>query len=251
MVKRVYGWKRDLPDERDFVKVTPPTPTPASVDLRSNCPPVWDQGDLGCCSGHAIAAAIEYEFIHAKQHDWMPSRLFIYYNEREIEGTVDQDCGARLRDGIKVVAKRGVCPESLWGYDISKFASKPKTACYQEALKNLALRYESVPQTAQGIEHVLAGGHPVIFGFMVYPSFETPQVAATGIAAMPKPGEQSVGGHAVLAVGYDKEKKQFLVRNSWGEKWGRHGYFYLPYDYMLSSELAHDFWAITVMSDGD
>ena len=130
-----YGWIRDLPDHRDFMYSVPVATLqalPSSVDLRPHCPPVYDQGQLGSCTANAIAGALQFDEIkeHKNGHS-TPSRLFIYYNERVIEGTVTSDSGAQLRDGVKTVAKQGICPEKVWPYNISKFAVKPLNASLQ------------------------------------------------------------------------------------------------------------------------
>ena len=126
-VKR-FGWVPDIPDARDFMFSAPETvllALPKRVNLTSKMPAVYDQGQLGSCTANAIGAAFEYEQLQQKQKDFMPSRLFIYYNERAIEGTVDSDSGAMIRDGIKSVAKLGVCPEDVWPYDVARFMEKP------------------------------------------------------------------------------------------------------------------------------
>jgi C1A family cysteine protease len=110
-VKRVveYGWVHDLADARDFVYAAPltrfPQGLPASVDLRTECPPVYDQGQLGSCTAKGIAGAIDFDQHKQGTKEFTPSRLFIYYNERVIEGTVKQDSGAQVRDGIKSVGE--------------------------------------------------------------------------------------------------------------------------------------------------
>ena len=169
------------------------------------------------------------------------SRLYIYFNERALEGTIDFDSGAQIRDGIKVLAKFGVCPESSWPYDISQFTRKPTAACYKEGLKHRISSYHRL-QTLDEMLNCLAEGFPFVFGFTVYESFESLKVAQTGIAPMPKKTERALGGHAVMAVGYDQKQKRFIVRNSWGTQWGQAGYFTLPYAYIET--LASDFWTI-------
>ena len=243
-----YGWVPDLPDARDHLYAAPPqylSNLPAAVDLRDQCPKeIYDQGQLGSCTGNAIAAAFEFALLKQKLTDFMPSRLFIYYNERVIEGTVGSDSGAQIRDGIKSVNKQGVCPESEWPYDITKFTDRPPDSCYQEALRHQVTSYQRVPQLANQLKGCLAHGFPFVFGFTVYDSFESDEVAKTGDAPMPVTGEQVLGGHAVLAVGYDNAKQRFIVRNSWGESWGQGGYFTMPYAYLIDRTLAQDFWAI-------
>src|SRR5471032_300397 len=113
-----YGWIPDLPDQRDIIfsaQRDALAVTPALVDLRSQCPPVYDQGQLGSCTANGIGGAIHFERLKQQAApDFVPSRLFIYYNERVIEHTVQSDAGAQIRDGIKTVAKQGDCPETEW-----------------------------------------------------------------------------------------------------------------------------------------
>ncbi|OBI93157.1 hypothetical protein A9X00_14205 [Mycobacterium sp. 1245805.9] len=232
---------------------------PPEYDLRPSMPAVYDQGQLGSCTGNAIAAAMEYERDRQGLSDFIPSRLFIYYNERALEGTVSSDSGAMIRDGIKVVNREGVCPETLWPYDIGVFTVKPPKRCYVAAEKDKAVQYEAI-QTLGQLKDAIASSLAVVFGFTVYQSFESQSVADTGVMPMPKPGEATVGGHAVLAVGYSDPKGHLIVRNSWGSSWGDQGYFYMPYQYLTGSKdvsdsspinkahLASDFWAIQAVS---
>jgi C1A family cysteine protease len=244
MNKQIYGWKPDLPDQRDFLyKLAVPVAVPPKVDLRQFCPPVYDQGQLGSCTANAIGAAMEFEQIKKKATPFVPSRLFIYYNERSMEGTVNSDSGAMIRDGVKSVNKLGVCKETTWPYIIAKFKTKPVKKAFTEGLKYESKVYSSVGQDMNSVKSCLASGDPIVFGFTVYESFEGPDVAKNGIMPMPAKKEKSLGGHAVLAVGYDDSKKWMIIRNSWSNKWGDKGYFYMPYDYFFS-KLTSDFWVI-------
>ncbi len=248
-----YGWIPDLPDARDHLYAAPAAvmaALPPKADLRPQCPPVYDQGQLGSCTGNAIAAAIQFDRMKQKlSPDFVPSRLFIYYNERVIEGTVSTDSGAQIRDGIKAVAKQGACPEPDWPYDIAKFAVRPPRADYTEALGDRAVSYSRLAHNPNLLKGCLASGYPFVFGFTVYESFESQAVAQSGIVPMPSPSEQVIGGHAVLAVGYDDGSQRFTVRNSWGASWGSDGYFMMPYAYLTDPNLADDLWTIRLVSN--
>lgn len=245
-----YGWKRDLPDRRDLV-FTPQANErailPPSIDLRKNCPPIYDQGNLGSCTANAVGAVYQYEQINAKKPNFIPSRLFIYYNTRILERTVGYDSGASIRNSVKTLNKTGVCPEKMWSYDIRKFIRTPPKPCYTESKNHIATSYARLNQTLNDFKTCLAGGDLIVFGFAVYESFET--INATGIMPVPEPTEHLLGGHAVVAVGYDDSTNMFTIRNSWGSKWGDKGYFYMPYSYILNPNLCADFWKIATVRD--
>ena len=244
-----YGWQPDLPDQRDQeYLISAPVPLPTAVDLRPQCPPVYNQGDLGSCTANAIAAAVDFERGKQGLSFINPSRLFIYYNERAIEHTVDSDSGAQIRDGIKSVGKQGVCPETEWPYNTAVFAEKPPRQCYTDSMKARALSYARIPANLNSMLQCLASGRPFVFGFTVYESFESDEVAKTGVVPMPGPGETVLGGHAVKAVGYDQLKGIFVVRNSWGADWGMEGYFTMPFEYLSNPNLADDRWVIKLVS---
>lgn len=245
-IKHGYGWTPDLPDHRDYLFTAvrrEVAKLPSSVDLRPSCPPVEDQGALGSCTGNAIAGALEFLELKDKLPLVDLSRLFIYYNERVMEHTVKSDSGAQIRDGIKSVAKQGVCSEAKWPYNIKKFTVKPTPACYREARKHCISQYQRL-STLDDMRATLADGYPFVFGFTVYESFESQAVAKTGVVQMPLKSERILGGHAVVGVGYDDAQKRFIVRNSWGMDWGMQGYFTIPYDYLSNPHLASDFWVV-------
>jgi C1A family cysteine protease len=246
-----FGWVPDLPDQRDFLysaSLSVIRKLPVKINLKSKCPPVYDQGKLGSCTANAIGAAFEFELMKQNINlDFMPSRLFIYYNEREMEHTVFSDSGARIRDGIKSVNKQGVCLETMWPYDIEKFTDKPSLDCYKDALNHQLLSYHRVQRNLNQMKGSISEGYPFVFGFTVYESFESETVAKSGRVNMPKKNESAVGGHAVLAVGYNDTSNRFIVRNSWGINWGSHGYFTMPYEYLLQENLADDFWTIRLV----
>lgn len=258
-----YGWLPDLPDHRDHMFAAPLArlaAMPSKVDLRRQCPPVYNQGQIGSCTANAIAAAIEFDRLKQKLADFTPSRLFIYYNERSMEHSVATDSGAQIRDGIKSVNNLGACDEMEWAYDDTpadpdtnlwphgaKPTQKPPSKCYFDALKHKAVTYRRLMQDLAQMRGCLSAGYPFVFGFTVYTAFESSSVAKTGTVNLPSSHEHVLGGHAVMAVGYDDNAQRFIVRNSWGTKWGMKGYFTIPYAYLLSAKLASDFWTIRVV----
>ncbi len=248
-----FGWNPDLPDHRDFMYAAP-TPIlqniPASADLTGQCPAVYDQGQLGSCTANAIAAAFQFDEMKQKEADvFAPSRLFIYYEERALEGTVNEDSGAQIRDGIKVTASNGVCPETEWPYDVGKFTQKPSQKCFSDAKKYKSVTYQRLIQDQNTMKGCLAEGFPFVFGITVYESMMTSDVAKTGIVPMPTTQEKVLGGHAIMAVGFDDKTQRFKFRNSWGTGWGDSGYGYLPYAYLMDQNLASDFWTIRAVTD--
>ncbi len=245
-VKR-YGWVRDLPDQRDLYFSAPRgAKLPAEVDLRAKMPPIYNQGELGSCVANAVGAAVEYDQeVEHPANVFQPSRLFIYYNARALEGTTSSDSGCQMRDGVKTVVHQGTCPEKEWPYDIAEFAVKPPAKCYTDATKEKVLAYVRVLQQLSLMRSCLAGSGPFVIGISVYDSFESEQTTKTGIVPMPAPDENLLGGHAILIAGYNDTTQMFTFRNSWGTGWGAKGYGFIPYAYLSSSALAGDAWALS------
>ena len=268
MANRTHGlgWVRDLPDHRDHMYSAPPTQLralPPSTDLRPRCPPVYDQGRIGSCTANAIAGAIQFDRLKSGESpDFVPSRLFIYYNERAMEHSVPVDSGAQIRDGVKSVAKLGVCPEAEWPYSDDPAdpnthlfppgapeTQKPPPPAFADAKKYKAISYQRlVPSLAQ-LKGCLAEGYPFVFGFTVYDSLYDPTGNPKTVVPLPSGNDAVEGGHAVAAVGYDDARSLFTVRNSWGPNVQDRGYFYLPYAYLTDSNLAGDFWTIRSIAD--
>lgn len=205
----------------------------------------------GNCTSNSLANA--HLFAQLQQDggtDELPSRLWIYLQERIIEGTVNEDAGGMIRDGIKALAALGAPPEHEWPYVVANFTQDVTSQFSADALKHKVLSYVSIPQSLTSLKTALyVEKHPISFGFQVFESFESAAVAASGIVPMPKPHENDLGGHAVLMVGYDDSKQAFLVMNSWGEDWGLEGFFWLPYAYVTNNKLAEDFWQIKVVAE--
>lgn len=236
-------------------------PLPKAVDLSANFLPPFDQSDLGSCTANARVGAFCYAQKESDQPVEMMSRLYLYWKERYLRGTVQSDSGAALSDGILALQKFGVCKESTWPYQVDTFKRKPSTKMNNEAKKYKDLdsnQTGTVTQDLDVMKAILSSGTPFSGGFRIFDSFLMDNVTNTGIVPMPSSSEQLVGGHAVVFTGYDDEKNggSFLARNSWGVNWGvkpnnqsqYRGYFWMPYSYLLDPKLSMDFWTISKVS---
>lgn len=251
---RFYGGWRPTP-EKDRPQAANLTglkeKLPAQIDPRPELPPVFDQGQLGSCTANATAAAFQYDGILDGQNPGGLSRLWIYFQERKLEGELGQgDTGAIGSDAFKVASTIGIPPEADWPYDINTYQGPvPDRATRDEGHYKLVKPYHAVSPSETALKRVLANGQTVAFGFQVYSSFESGEVERTGIVPMPDPStEQLLGGHEVLLVGYLKAQPEYgLVRNSWGPTWGDGGYCLMPWKLLTSRKLAGD-WTTIVRS---
>nr|WP_275403885.1 LamG-like jellyroll fold domain-containing protein [Pseudonocardia acidicola] len=216
-------------------------------------PPVYDQGRMNDCTAHAMAAALHVVLKRQQARDVAPlSRLFIYYNERKDEGTLGQGLYGRpvqMRDCLQSVAKVGCCPEELWPYQIEALDRPPPAPLYVVAARRRVTTYERVVQDLDHLKACLWSGFPFVFGIRMFSGF--PAYGSSGVAEVPVPAptERPLGGHALLAVGYDDRRQVFIVRNSWGATWGDGGFAYLPYRYLTDPYLSFDHWVVSAVSD--
>lgn len=241
---RRFGWVPDLPDHRDFQYKVCRVDKTRTISLRAVAGPVWDQGELGSCTGHGVGRC-DWVVSHLQGEIFMPSRLMLYYNGRKIENNVRRDDGAMIRDVVKGLAKIGVCDEARWPYNPKKFASSPSKAALSEASLHQAMQYERVPQSVSAIRSCLNNGLPVVFGATLYSSFDT--IGESGLVPMPRKDEGVMGGHCMAIIGHDPRTKRFEVINSWGTEWGDQGYCWFPEAYLLNTNLSDDFWVIRVV----
>lgn len=246
--KYKLNYKFSKKDSSAFrLKMSRAVQLPPSVNLANNWGEIYDQGQLGSCASNSAAGVIRYCVSKNDQLNFSPSRLYIYYNGRTIEGyDITQDGGLTISDAFQSVNQYKVCPESDWPYDISQFAVKPPQSCYDEAMKmNSDFNHYSLNQDLVSLKTCLYDGYPISYGMTLFQSFESDAVASTGQVPMPDPSvEQEIGGHALSIVGYDDNTQMFTVANSWSSQWGANGFCYIPYSYILNQELASDFWTV-------
>ncbi|UCF91842.1 MAG: hypothetical protein JSW39_26825 [Desulfobacterales bacterium] len=259
------GWQRDLPDIRDYTPehekmeklfhkskaLSPPKAgIKKSADLTAWCSPIEDQGYLGSCTANAGVGLIEYYQRRAFGEHLDASRLFLYKVTRKLLHWTG-DTGAWLRTTMKAMVLFGMPPEEYYPYDISKFDDEPTAFCYAFAQSYQTIKYYrldranvSPDQLRERVKNFLAAGYPCMFGFTVY-NFGNDK----GEFEFPGSSDPVQGGHAVVAVGYDDNRKigqdkgALKIRNSWGTAWGEGGYGWLPYAY-IEAGLADDFWSL-------
>lgn len=245
--KRSYGCLPGLRDHRDILAssiphvITAPAALPPSVDLRPQLPPVYDQDGIGSCSSNASALMFRFNARKQKLADFDPSRLFVYYAARARQGWQTIDSGSVIADNISVLADPGAPPESDWPYVPSKFAERPPDSAYAGAKGHEATIYMRVDGNIDAMRGCLAASFPFVFGTSIYSSFEDAKTWQTG--DVPDPSGELIGGHAMLAVGYDDSTGRFKIRNSWGTNWGQGGNGTMSYGYMVGA-LTFDLWTI-------
>lgn len=262
-MERGMGWRPDLPDVRDLdvqsdvvtkmLAAAPPVATPALIDLRTNCSPIENQGQIGSCCAHAAVSMYEYFERKAFKKHIDGSRLFVYRTMRKLLGWTG-DSGGELRAAMKALVLFGLPPEQYWPYQPTKYDEEPPAFVYALGSNFQALTYYRLDPSGvaptdvlTNVKSCLAGGRPAMFGFTVYNNID--QADGTGRIPMPAATSRADGGHAVLAVGYDDNLKigasqgALLIQNSWGTSWGDKGFGWLPYDYVRRG-LADDFWSL-------
>jgi hypothetical protein len=245
---RIDGCKLGPPSPRDYRTVFKAQNIPSQVDLRPYCSRVEDQGALGSCTANAAVGALEYHLKRRQGRSVDLSRMFVYYNTRRVMGQVAVDSGAQIREAMAAVLAYGACPEEIWPYDPARFTAEPPPQAYSEALKYEGIQYARLAK-GDGILHALAQGFPVVFGGS-FPRCCYDELKDGWI--MPLPTREQVeekirqgGGHAMLIVGYDKHDQMYLVRNSWGESWGRDGYCRMPFGVADLCSMDDEFWIVS------
>lgn len=247
-MKYGLGWKRQKLDHRDLQYNAVPINIRKPVDLRPKMPPIYDQGQTGSCVANATAAAFQYARMSQSLANWTPSRLFIYWNTRDLEGTTDEDAGSENRDAIKSVANIGVCPETEWQFSAAMVTAKPSDRAYALATHAKAIQYAAVRNSLESILSCLNHNGPVIFGSSVFAGIQSEEAEKTGYIPMPTNTERAMGGHAMMIVGWLPDTHRFIIRNSWGAGWGMSGYGTMDRDYILNRGLTDDLWTIWLTS---
>jgi len=267
------GGLSDYPDDRDktnYIEVL--IELPPSVDLREWCSEIEDQGKLNSCTAHAAIALLEYFEKRAFGKQLDASRLFLYKVARNLMPDPFPKTGnvsTFSRTAMKALAIFGVPPEYVYPYNEAKLDEEPSAFCYAYARQYRAMEYYRLDIKGRTKEVILqqakanlAAKRPIMFGMILYPGCRE-QAAITGKIPIPTDLEvEKFGclathfGHNMTVVGYDDRIQikntdatgtettgAFLVRNSWGTRWGESGYGWLPYDYILRNK-SMDWWTM-------
>jgi len=239
-------------------KIEPPksisNPSPSSCSLKNYLNFVYDQGSLGSCTANAFCAAYRIMCnVNNINKGFIPSRLYFYYHERLLEGTVLTDSGADVIDGTRYTEAYGICSETDWPYNISKFAVRPPAICDINAKKYRITSYNTIKidnNLINNIKYYITKNQPVLIALLVYSSFESQLVAKTGLVPIPDTKkEKCLGGHELCLIGYDDTKKLFTVLNSWSANWGDRGLCYIPYNYISDPHLGLEFTIFSVVKN--
>lgn len=249
MTDRLFGWRPDVPDVKDPICKIKAAKGVTSIDLRDSgfLPEVQEVANTAAAVGFAVSSVIEYGLKAVSSPKlYTPSELFIYYNARVMDGTQNNpNAGASIRNGCRTFSDLGAPPEDYWPFNVYRVVEKPDQDAYNDSVRGLVKKYERVVNSdPANITAVLSNSIPVIFGMSIYDSFMTATVAKNGKVKMPTSTDTLLGGHVMTLVGYNSTS--FIARNVWGSEWGDNGYCYIPYDYLTNTNMADDFWAITL-----
>lgn len=240
-------------DSRDYIYQLPVQVAPILAKAATTLVPViipfslpipkviLDQGDLGSCVSNATAQAINMQ----TKNTFQMSRLLHYYLGRCMDTTNQltnlDDTGLNVRQSCKIISKYGANKESVWSYNISQFANLPPLSVFQGIKYFRKYNYVAINQDFISLSTYLkTNNSPIIFGFQVYSSFLTDQVARSGQVPLPNIQTETLeGGHCMIIIGYNAT--QFICVNCWSSRWGAKGLCYIPQEYLLNSTLASDF----------
>lgn len=199
-------------DTRDWIAETILTVAqyPATLDLRTYCQPIRNQGSQGACAAMAGAAMKEaHEYKDYKLREYLSPQYI--YNMRANKTS----SGMYMRDLMSILTKYGVCKESTYPYLTTSTITNEITT---EANKFRIKGYASIA-TIDGLKNALFTNGPAVIAVPVY------NYGAT--LWNQEANQTSLGGHAMVILGYTSVG--FIIRNSWGTGWGDAGYTIFPY----------------------
>lgn len=248
--RRIDGCLPGIPSAKDYRAVPRLAGgLPRQVDLRADCSPIEDQGRIGSCVANAACGALEFQHKKLGQPQVPMSRMFVYFNARRMRNTVDRDSGLIISEGMASLLAYGAPDEARWPYVAENFAAEPAPELYGEAMKNQPAEYARV-ERGDGVLGAVANGYPVVFGISL-PMRCFAEGGASGLIpeATAEEYRTATGGHSMLIVGYDLDKKTYLLRNSWGKDWGEAGYARIPFSVVEAASQPNEFWILGKLDD--
>ncbi len=240
-----------------------PVPTKeTNIDLSHDFTPVKNQGPVGACTTFAVTAVYEHILKKNDRADHDLSERFLYYNARETDDRLDKE-GVSISTAIRSIGDKGICSEEKWPYSFDEYNTKPSDDAYQDAESrkikkalNIVLT-DNQDENRDALRSAIAEGYPVIISLNLFDAFD--HIGSDGMVPVPSPGDsilqregsesRTSSPHAMVACGYDDKNQVFLVRNSWGERFGKNGYCYIPYAYICNHEYLNHAYIITEVTD--
>lgn len=211
-------------------------------------PELSEQGDIDSCVPNCISTIYYYNTFKQGNHiNFRISRLFLYYNVRKIYNELSDDAGSRIIDCIKILKKTGVPPEIVHPYHEKLMYKQPSELSVRLAKYCRLLGFKELNKNE--LKNKLLMDNPIICGIKVYENFNNENTIKTGQVIMPSDDEEILGGHSIIIVGFDDEKKNYIFLNSWGKSWGDNGVGYIPYDYITNGNLADEFFILTKITN--
>ena len=240
------GCVKDSRDDRDLMTIYSREvlnflgiSAPSKVSLKDYVPKVYNQGDYESCTANAVCGAYGIDLTIQPQSVYFdPSRMFLWYNTRKMNGNENKNAGTSIRDAFKSTNQLGICTEEEWPYS-KPFNEEPSEEAYSAARGNGTVRYERI--NTGDLDHIKASlleNCPVVIGMEWYRSFD--KIGSDGM--MPPPADGVRGRHAVVVVGYDNSIERLTVLNSWGSAIEDEGYFYMPYNFITDNLCKFDMW---------
>jgi C1A family cysteine protease len=242
MDQRKLNYQFQEKDERDFKysKIIPPkflSKLPSQFSLQNKIGIILNQGNIGSCVSNVFALCVH---MLTNKHVLI-SRLFHYYCGRAIGGDSSiLDTGLNIRMAANIIRKFGACAEPSWPYVTTNYSVLPPLGVFKASKLFKKYNYTFLTQDLISLKScLLVSRSPIIFGLIVYDSF---MKSTNGVIPMPDTTtEQLLGGHCMLIIEYNDATQTFTCANSWGSSWGDRGLCYIPYAYLLDSNLAADF----------
>jgi hypothetical protein len=224
----------DLPDVKE--RLCRPSTLPQTFTLQNQLPPIRNQGATPLAIPFAVATLVEY---HTGTTNHLSPR-FIYQNRPR------NDFRMELREALKMAKSTGVCREVLCSTDACLISIDEERRGVVTS-DSVTVDGSTLPRGSSRSRHVNTRANMDASNFRIpgYAKITTIRGAKDAIyhrgplaVSMPcwalRPrfwlkeyGEDFKGGHCVNFVGWTPEG--FIVRNSWGMRWGLDGYDIFPY----------------------